>query len=74
MQHGRTARYANRTFTLVYLTILLLVPLGLILYRTFSPGVGAFIDSMSSRRPSRRSTSHCSSWRSWCRSTSCSAS
>ena len=48
MQHGRTARYANRTFTLVYLTILLLVPLGLILYRTFSPGVGAFIDSMSS--------------------------
>lgn len=48
MQHGRTARYANRTFTLVYLTILLLVPLGLILYRTFSPGVGAFVDSMSS--------------------------
>ncbi|WP_299575104.1 sulfate ABC transporter permease subunit [uncultured Williamsia sp.] len=48
MQHGRTARYANRAFTLVYLTILLLVPLGLILYRTFSPGVGAFIDSMSS--------------------------
>ena len=41
MQHGRTARYANRAFTLVYLTILLLVPLGLILYRTFSPGVGA---------------------------------
>ncbi|GAA1899400.1 sulfate ABC transporter permease [Williamsia serinedens] len=48
MQHGRAARYANRTFTLVYLTILLLVPLGLILYRTFSPGVGAFLDSMSS--------------------------
>jgi sulfate transport system permease protein len=48
VQHGRAARYANRTFTLVYLTILLLVPLGLILYRTFSPGVGAFLDSMSS--------------------------
>ena len=48
MQHGRAARYANRTFTLVYLTILLLVPLGLILYRTFSPGVGALLDSMSS--------------------------
>jgi sulfate transport system permease protein len=48
VQHGRTARYANRTFTLVYLTVLLLVPLGLILYRTFSPGVGAFVDSMSS--------------------------
>ncbi|GAA2053598.1 sulfate ABC transporter permease [Williamsia deligens] len=48
MRQRQTARHLNRAFTIVYLTILLVVPLGLILYRTFSPGVGAFIDSMSS--------------------------
>jgi sulfate transport system permease protein len=31
-----------------YLTILLIVPLGLILYRTFEPGIGAFFHSMTS--------------------------
>ncbi|MEH3155385.1 MAG: sulfate ABC transporter permease subunit [Gordonia paraffinivorans] len=48
MQHAKTTRVANRAFALAYLTVLLVVPLGLILYRTFSPGIGAFIDSMSS--------------------------
>ncbi|WP_018179213.1 sulfate ABC transporter permease [Jongsikchunia kroppenstedtii] len=48
MRASATAKYLNRAFTITYLTILLIVPLGLILYRTFQPGIGAFIDSMTS--------------------------
>lgn len=38
----------SRLFVLFYIGVLLIVPLGLILYRTFEPGVGAFIDSVTS--------------------------
>jgi len=48
MRSTAVAKYLNRAFTITYLTILLIVPLGLILYRTFQPGIGAFVDSMTS--------------------------
>ncbi len=38
---SRPARISLRVFALGYLAALLLVPLGLILYRTFEPGIGA---------------------------------
>lgn len=40
------ARLALRTVALGYLTLLVAVPIVLILWRTFEPGVGAFIDSI----------------------------
>jgi sulfate transport system permease protein len=36
----RPARYALRFLALGYLAVLLLIPLGVILYRTFEPGIG----------------------------------
>ncbi|WP_068401955.1 sulfate ABC transporter permease subunit CysW [Kribbia dieselivorans] len=36
-----------RTIALVYLFVLLAVPIGLILYRTFANGIGPFIDSIT---------------------------
>jgi sulfate transport system permease protein len=44
---SRTARYLLRYLALGYLLVLLVVPVGLILWRTFTPGVGAFIDSIT---------------------------
>lgn len=41
------ARYLVRTVALVYVTVLVVVPVGLILLRTFTPGFGAFIDSVT---------------------------
>ena len=43
-----TTRLTLRTLALGYLTLLVLVPLAMILYRTFEDGVGAFIDSVTS--------------------------
>jgi sulfate transport system permease protein len=40
-------RLSVRVFALGYLALLLLVPLGVVLYRTFEPGVGAVIDSVT---------------------------
>ncbi len=40
-------RYLLRYVALGYLLLLLIVPVGLILWRTFSPGVGAFLESVS---------------------------
>jgi len=40
-------RYLLRYVALGYLLLLLIVPVGLILWRTFSPGVGAFFESIS---------------------------
>jgi len=40
-------RYLARYAALAYILILVLVPVGLILWRTFAPGVGAFVDSIS---------------------------
>ena len=40
-------RYLLRYVALGYLLLLLIVPVGLILWRTFSPGVGAFFESVS---------------------------
>ncbi|WP_194819113.1 sulfate ABC transporter permease subunit CysW [Nocardia sp. XZ_19_385] len=40
-------RISLRTVALGYLAVLLVLPLGLILWRTFGDGVGAFIDSIS---------------------------
>ncbi len=41
------ARYALRFTALGYLLVLLVVPVGLILWRTFAPGFGAFIESVT---------------------------
>ena len=40
-------RYLARYVALGYLFLLLIVPVGLILWRTFSPGVGAFFESIT---------------------------
>jgi sulfate transport system permease protein len=40
-------RYLARYIALGYLFVLLVVPVGLILWRTFSPGVGAFFESIT---------------------------
>jgi sulfate/thiosulfate transport system permease protein len=40
-------RYLARYVALGYLFVLLIVPVGLILWRTFSPGVGAFVESIT---------------------------
>jgi sulfate/thiosulfate transport system permease protein len=40
-------RYLARYVALGYLFVLLVVPVGLILWRTFAPGVGAFVDSIT---------------------------
>jgi sulfate transport system permease protein len=40
-------RYLLRYVALAYLVVLLVVPVGLILWRTFTPGVGAFVESIT---------------------------
>jgi sulfate transport system permease protein len=40
-------RYLIRYAALAYVAILLIVPVGLILWRTFAPGLGAFFDSIT---------------------------
>jgi sulfate/thiosulfate transport system permease protein len=40
-------RYVLRFAALGYLLVLLVVPVGLILWRTFAPGVGAFLESVT---------------------------
>ncbi|MDT5402913.1 MAG: sulfate/thiosulfate transport system permease protein, partial [Mycobacterium sp.] len=40
-------KYLFRYVALAYLLVLLIVPVGLILWRTFQPGVGAFFTSIS---------------------------
>ncbi len=44
---SRTTRYLLRYLALGYLLVLLVVPVGLILWRTFTPGVGAFFESIT---------------------------
>lgn len=41
------ARYLLRYVALGYVVVLVAVPVGLILFRTFAPGVGAFVDSIT---------------------------
>jgi sulfate transport system permease protein len=40
-------RYLLRYTALAYLVLLLIVPVGLILWRTFTPGIGAFLESIT---------------------------
>ena len=47
MTLSRWARYLIRYLALVYVLVLVAVPVGLILWRTFAPGLGAFIDSIT---------------------------
>jgi sulfate transport system permease protein len=47
MSVDRRARIGLRTLALGYLAVLLLVPVGLIFYRTFEKGLGFVIDSIS---------------------------
>jgi sulfate/thiosulfate transport system permease protein len=42
-----SSRIALRTLALAYLGVLLLVPVGLVFYRTFEPGLGAVYDSVT---------------------------
>jgi sulfate/thiosulfate transport system permease protein len=44
---SRGVRYLLRYVALAYLFLLLIVPVGLILWRTFTPGVGAFFESIT---------------------------
>jgi sulfate transport system permease protein len=41
------ARYGLRAVALLYLAVLLLIPVGVVLYRTFEPGLGSVIDSVT---------------------------
>lgn len=41
------ARYLVRCLAIAYVVVLVVVPVGLILYRTFAPGVGAFAASIT---------------------------
>ena len=47
LSDSRRARLSLRTLALGYLALLLVVPLGVVLYRTFENGVGAFWDSVT---------------------------
>lgn len=47
MRLGARTRISLRTIVLAYLFVLLLLPLGIILWRTFGDGIGAFYDSIS---------------------------
>ena len=47
MTLSRPVRLLLRYLALGYLLVLLIVPVGLILWRTFSPGVGAFVANIS---------------------------
>ncbi|WP_102143869.1 sulfate ABC transporter permease subunit CysW [Mycobacterium hubeiense] len=47
MNVSRPVRYLLRYVALGYLLLLLIVPVGLILWRTFSPGIGAFVESIT---------------------------
>ena len=40
-------RYGLRTVALTYLAVLLVLPVGLVFYRTFEPGIGSVIDSVT---------------------------
>jgi sulfate/thiosulfate transport system permease protein len=40
-------RYLTRFGALAYLAVLLIVPVGIILWRTFAPGLGAFVSSIT---------------------------
>jgi sulfate/thiosulfate transport system permease protein len=42
-----SSRIALRTLALLYLAVLLVVPVGLVFYRTFEPGIGAVYDSVT---------------------------
>ena len=44
---SRPVRYLLRCVALLYIVILVVVPVGLILWRTFTPGIGAFIASIT---------------------------
>lgn len=41
------ARYVSRYLALAYVLVLVVVPVGLILWRTFAPGLGAFVGSIT---------------------------
>ena len=47
MTSDAVRRYGLRTLALVYLAVLLLVPVGLVFWRTFEPGIGAVYDSVT---------------------------
>src|SRR3954467_8869910 len=47
MTASPVGRLSIRVFALGYLALLLLVPIGVVLYRTFEPGIGAVIDSIT---------------------------
>jgi sulfate transport system permease protein len=47
MTLSRSVRYLLRYVALAYILVLVVVPVGLILWRTFAPGIGTFIASIS---------------------------
>lgn len=50
METTGPARYGLRFGVLAYLSALLLVPVGMIFYRAFEDGIGAFVDSVTSEQ------------------------
>src|SRR6478736_2026591 len=47
MTSSRTIRYLFRFLAVAYLALLLVVPVSLILWRSFAPGFGQFVDYIS---------------------------
>jgi len=47
MRTDRKTRWGLRLVALLYLALLLLIPVGVVLYRTFEPGIGAVWDSVT---------------------------
>ena len=63
-------RYLLRYIALAYVVVLVIVPVGLILWRTFQPGRRCVLRVDHAPRPrSRRCSCRCWWWPSWCRST-----
>src|SRR3954470_11506387 len=47
MTASPVGRLSIRVFALGYLALLLAIPIGVVLYRTFEPGIGAVYDSIT---------------------------
>jgi sulfate transport system permease protein len=47
MRISRRARISLRIVALAYISVLLLIPVGVVLYRTFEPGIGSVYDSVT---------------------------
>src|SRR3712207_6761219 len=47
MAGGRASRFGLRFVALAYLAVLLVIPVGVVFWRTFEPGIGSVWDSVT---------------------------